>query len=173
MSNQISSGQSVPEDINVIIEIQQGSTPVKYEYDKVSSMIHVDRFIPTPMVYPVNYGFIPNTLAGDNDPIDALVVAPNPIIPGSVIRSRPIGVMLMEDESGNDEKILCVPHSKLTKLYDQIKSYKDLPELLLNQIEYYFTHYKDLEKAKWVKMKGWQDKKHAEELIKVAVKAYV
>lgn len=172
MSNQISSGKSVPQDINVIIEIQQGSTPVKYEYDKETSMMSVDRFVPTPMIYPVNYGFIPQTLAGDGDPLDALVITPNPIISGSVIRVRPIGVMMMEDESGNDEKILCVPHSKLTKLYDNVSSSADLPELILQQIEHYFTHYKDLEKEKWVKMNGWKDKKHAEEIILAAVKAY-
>lgn len=158
-------GKSAPWDINVVIEVAQGSTPVKYELDKDSGAVFVDRFLGTAMHYPCNYGFIPNTLGGDGDPLDVLVVSPLAVVPASVIRVRPVGVLMMEDEGGMDEKILAVPASKLTPLYNEIKSYKDLPELLIKQIGHFFEHYKDLEPGKWVKVKEWRDAEGAAVLI--------
>lgn len=158
-------GKSAPWDINVVIEVAQGSTPVKYELDKDSGAVFVDRFLGTAMHYPCNYGFIPNTLGGDGDPLDVLVVSPLAVVPASVIRVRPVGVLMMEDEGGMDEKILAVPVSKLTPLYNEIKSYKDLPELLIKQIGHFFEHYKDLEPGKWVKVKEWRDAEGAAVLI--------
>lgn len=163
--SKISVGKSTPWDINVVIEVAQGSTPVKYELDKDSGAVFVDRFLGTSMHYPCNYGFIPNTLGGDGDPLDVLVVSPLAVVPGSVMRARPVGVLMMEDEGGQDEKILAVPFSKLTPLYDNIKSYKDLPELLIKQIGHFFEHYKDLEPGKWVKVKEWRDGEGAAKLI--------
>ncbi|GGB59693.1 inorganic pyrophosphatase [Tistrella bauzanensis] len=165
----IAAGRAVPADINVVIEIPANSDPVKYELDKDSGAILVDRFMATPMFYPANYGFIPNTLSDDGDPVDVMVVTPYPIVPGSVIRARPIGVLKMEDESGMDEKILAVPHSKITVLYDNVQTYTDLPELLVRQIEHFFTRYKDLEKGKWVKIAGWGDVDTAKQLIEEGV----
>ena len=130
------------------------STPVKYEIDKASQSIWVDRFIATPMFYPANYGFIPNTLADDGDPLDVLFVTPYPVQPGSVIRSRPVGILDMSDEGGSDSKILAVPHDKLTTLYTEIKEPQDLGSLLLDQIAHFFENYKDLEAGKWVKVDG-------------------
>ena len=167
--SKISAGKSLPTDINVIIEVSQGSAPVKYEMDKDSGAIFVDRFIHTAMHYPCNYGFIPHTLSGDGDPADVLVISPLPVISGSVIRSRPIGVLLMEDESGQDEKILAVPVSKLHPMYDDVKTYKDLPEVVTAQIAHFFGHYKDLEKGKWVKILGWEGPEKAGQLIMEAV----
>lgn len=163
--SKIAVGKSAPWDINVVIEVAQGSTPVKYELDKDSGAVFVDRFLGTSMHYPCNYGFIPNTLGGDGDPLDVLVVSPLAVVPGSVIRVRPVGVLMMEDEGGMDEKILAVPVSKLTPLYDNIKTYKDLPELLIKQIGHFFEHYKDLEPGKWVKVKEWRDAEGAATLI--------
>jgi inorganic pyrophosphatase len=151
----ISSGRDVPNEINVIIEIPMHSEPVKYEVDKDSGVLFVDRFLSTPMFYPVNYGYIPNTLSEDGDPVDVLVVTPVPLINGSVIRCRVVGMLKMTDESGVDAKLLAVPITKLTKIYETIKTYQDLPQHLLNSLEHFFTHYKDLEEGKWVKVDGW------------------
>ena len=163
--SKIAVGKSAPWDINAVIEVAQGSTPVKYELDKDSGAVFVDRFLGTAMHYPCNYGFIPNTLGGDGDPLDVLVVSPLAVVPASVVRVRPVGVLMMEDEGGMDEKILAVPASKLTPLYENIKSYKDLPELLIKQIGHFFEHYKDLEPGKWVKVKEWRDAEGAATLI--------
>ncbi|CAJ0990860.1 inorganic diphosphatase [Pantoea sp. Nvir] len=160
--NQVLAGKKLPEDIYVIIEIPANAQPIKYEIDKNSGALFVDRFIPTAMFYPCNYGYINNTLALDGDPVDALVPTPYPLQPGSVIRCRPVGVLKMVDESGEDAKLLAVPHTKLTKDYDHIKEISDLPELLRAQITHFFEHYKNLEKGKWVKIKGWNDAKAAQ-----------
>lgn len=162
-------GKNPPNEIFAVIEVPVGSDPVKYEMDKESGAIFVDRFLQTSMQYPCNYGFIPHTLSGDGDPADVLVVGTQPVIPGSVVACRPIGVLLMEDESGTDEKILCVPTSKLNPFYDNIHSYTDLPEILLQRISHFFEHYKDLEKGKWVRIIGWMNEKKAKELIQEAM----
>lgn len=158
-------GNNAPHDINVIIEIPLGGQPIKYEVDKDSGAMFVDRFLHTAMHYPVNYGFVPHTLSNDGDPVDVMVVSQIGVTVGAVLRSRPIGVLLMEDESGKDEKILAVPHTKLHPYYDEVQSYKDLPTILLQQIEHFFTHYKDLEPGKWVKVTGWGDSQVAARLI--------
>ncbi len=152
---QIPAGKEVPDDINVIIEIPAQASPVKYELDKESGALVVDRFMATPMFYPANYGFVPHTLSEDGDPVDVLVVTPHPLLPGSVIRCRPVGMLKMTDESGVDAKIIAVPVDKLTPLYKDVRSTDDLPELLREQICHFFEHYKDLEKGKWVKVDGW------------------
>lgn len=163
--SKIPAGKDLPNDFNVIIEVAQGSAPVKYELDKDSSAIFVDRFMPTAMHYPANYGFVPHTLSDDGDPCDVLVIAPNPIVSGGVVRCRAIGVLLMEDESGMDEKILAVPVSKLTKMYEKVNSYTDLPEIQIKQITHFFESYKGLEEGKWVKVTGWADAAKAKSLI--------
>ena len=168
--SKISPGKDVPWDINVVIEIPQGSA-VKYEVDKASGAIFVDRFLFTPMAYPAAYGFIPGTLADDGDPADALVLAPGPVVPGAVIRARPIGMLRMEDESGQDEKIICVPHDKIHPLYTNVASVDDLPEITRQAIEHFFTRYKDLEPGKWVKITGWAGKEDAAEVIRTALAA--
>lgn len=145
-----------------------GSNPVKYELDKDSGALFVDRFLTTAMYYPCNYGFIPHTLSGDGDPADVLVVGSLPVVPNAVIKARPIGVLMMEDESGQDEKILAVPVTKLDPFYENIHSYEDLPEIFCKQISHFFEHYKDLEKGKWVKILGWEGKEKAEQLINEA-----
>lgn len=170
--SKITVGENPPFDINVIIEVPLGGEPIKYEMDKASGAMFVDRFLYTSMVYPCNYGFIPHTLSDDGDPTDVLVVGNRALMPGSVIRARPIGVLLMEDEAGMDEKIVAVPHPKLTKYYDNVDTYKDLPQVLQDRIPHFFAHYKDLEKEKWVKILGWESKEHAGELIQAAIKAY-
>ena len=162
--SKLSPGKDVPNDIFVVIEIPEGSQ-VKYEVDKDSGAIFVDRFLFTPMAYPAAYGFIPGTLAADGDPADALVLAPGPIVPGAVIRCRPIGMLQMEDESGQDEKIICVPHDKIHTLYKDVHSIDDLPEILRASIEHFFTRYKDLEPGKWVKVTGWATKEEAKKVI--------
>lgn len=167
--SKIPAGKKVPQDVNVVIEIPQGGHPVKYELDKASGAMFVDRFIHTSMVYPANYGFIPQTLSLDGDPVDVVVVCQFPVVPGSIIRSRPIGVMLMEDEGGKDEKIIAVPVDKLHPFYSQVKSYTDLPDILLEQIAHFFQHYKDLEKGKWVKISKWEDEKSAFNIIEEAI----
>ncbi|GAA5444042.1 MULTISPECIES: inorganic diphosphatase [Microbulbifer] len=159
--DKIPAGKDLPSDINVIIEIPANSDPIKYEVDKDSDAVFVDRFVATPMFYPANYGYVPQTLSEDGDPLDVLVVAPYPVMVGSVIRSRVIGVLKMTDESGVDAKLLAVPHTKLTKLYDHVQEIGDLPELLLKQIEHYFENYKALEAGKWVKVEGWADAEEA------------
>ena len=169
--SKIAPGKDVPNDINVVIEIPKGSK-VKYEVDKESGAVFVDRIVFTPMAYPAAYGFIPNTLAADGDPIDMLVLIPEAVVPGCVIRSRPIGVLKMEDESGMDEKVICVPHDKIHPLYSKIHEVSELPEIIRQEIEHFFTHYKDLEKGKWVKIQGWDNQAKACELIETAIKKY-
>lgn len=166
--SKISAGANPPEDINVIIEVPTG-VPVKYELDKESGAVFVDRFIATPMYYPCNYGFVPGTLSDDGDPADVLVVGEYPLEPGCVIRSRPVGVLIMEDEAGQDEKIIAVPHSKMTPMYNHVNDISDLPEHLLNQVRHFFEHYKDLEKGKWVKLKDFAPAAEANRLIMEAV----
>lgn len=163
--SKIPTGKNPPMDLNVIIEIPQNSDPVKYEVDKASGAIFVDRFLYTPMFYPVNYGFVPHTLSEDGDPVDVMILAPFPVVVGAVLRARPIGVLLMEDEQGQDEKILAVPISKQAPFYAEILNYTDLPEIQLQQIEHFFTHYKDLEPGKWVKISGWADAEAAAKAI--------
>ena len=165
----ISIGNTPPEDINVIIEVPVGGQPIKYEMDKDAGVLVVDRFLYTPMTYPGNYGFVPHTLSDDGDPIDVLVCNTRPLVPGCVINARPIGVMLMEDNSGQDEKIIAVPTHGLTKRYDGVKDYSDMPEITLKQIEHFFEHYKDLEPGKWVKIGGWQNVDTAKQLILEAI----
>lgn len=161
----ISIGKNPPEDINVIVEVPVGGQPIKYEMDKDAGTLIVDRFLYTPMTYPGNYGFVPHTLCEDGDPLDVLICNTRPLVPGCVINVRPIGVMLMEDDGGKDEKILAVPVPKLTRRYDKISNYTDLPEITLKQITHFFEHYKDLEPGKWVKIGGWQDVDVAKQLI--------
>ena len=152
----VPSGKNLPDDLNVIIEIPLNGDPIKYEVDKDSGAIFVDRMLGTAMHYPCNYGYVPHTLCGDGDPVDVLVIMPLALIPGSVVRCRPVGVLKMTDESGEDAKIVAVPHDKVTPLYQSVESVRDLPEITLNQIAHFFEHYKDLEKGKWVKIKGWE-----------------
>jgi inorganic pyrophosphatase len=168
----LSVGKNAPEIVNVIIENPMGGTPVKYEFDKESEMIFVDRIIHTAMYYPGNYGFIPHTLSDDGDPVDVLVLGQHQIMPGAVMAVRPIGVLLMEDESGGDEKIIAVPSDKLHPYYKDVKSYKDIQPIILEQIEHFFTHYKDLEKNKWVKIAGWDDENRAKALITEGIERY-
>ena len=158
-------GRNPPWDINAIIEIPLGGEPVKYELDKDSGAMFVDRFLHTAMFYPANYGFIPHTLSGDGDPCDVLVANTRAIVPGAVMSVRPVGVLLMEDEAGGDEKIIAVPSSKLTQRYDKIRNVGDLPEITVQQIQHFFEHYKDLEKGKWVKVLKWGDAAEAHKLI--------
>ena len=166
----LSIGREPPHDINVVIEIPQGSQ-VKYEVDKDSGAIVVDRFLFTPMAYPAAYGFIPGTLAEDGDPADALVLTPAAVVPGAVIRARPIGMLMMEDESGMDEKIICVPHDKIHPMFKTVHAIDDLPEITKAAIEHFFTRYKDLEPGKWVKVTGWADKAAAEAVIMKSIEA--
>lgn len=168
----IGPGKNAPEEINVVIEVPMGSDPVKYEFDKEAGAIMVDRFVQTAMFYPCNYGFVPCTLSKDGDPVDVLVVANYPIIPGAVIKVRPIGVLIMEDESGQDEKVLAVPTTKLDPYYSNIKSYQDLPEVFINRIKHFFENYKALEKGKWVKVSGWQDETSAKSIISEGINFY-
>src|SRR5215467_7777935 len=163
-------GINPPHDINVIIEVPIGGEPIKYELDKPSGILVVDRFLYTSMRYPGNYGFIPHTLSDDGDPCDVLIVNTRAIIPGAVMSVRPVGVLFMEDEAGGDEKILAVPSSKLTQRYDKIRSYSDLPEITLQQIQHFFEHYKDLEKGKWVKVLRWGSPEDAHRLIEDGIK---
>jgi inorganic pyrophosphatase len=161
----IAIGRNPPDDINVIIEVPVGGEPIKYEMDKAAGTLVVDRFLYTPMRYPGNYGFVPHTLCGDGDPIDVLCASTRALVPGCVINCRPIGVLVMEDEAGTDEKILAVPSSKLTRRYEKVVSYRDMPAITLEQIEHFFTHYKDLESGKWVKIVEWGDEQIARRLI--------
>ena len=153
--DQVKAGKDVPNDINVIIEISANGDPIKFEVDKDSDCVFVDRFMGTAIHYPCNYGYVPHTIAGDGDPVDVLVVTPFPLPPGSVIRCRPVGLLKMQDESGEDAKVIAVPVSKLTPLYNNVETTDDLPELLMKQIQHFFEHYKDLEPGKWVKILGW------------------
>lgn len=168
----ISAGENPPNDINVLIEVPLGGEPIKYEIDKASGAMFVDRFLYTSMRYPCNYGFIPKTLSEDGDATDVLVVGQRALMPGCVVRARPVGVLLMEDEAGIDEKIVAVPHQKLTRYYDQVETYRDLPQVLQDRIPHFFAHYKDLEPNKWVKITGWGDADKARDLIQAGVDAY-
>lgn len=163
--SKISIGKNAPDEVNTIIENTVGGLPVKYELDKSSGAIFVDRFLHTPMFYPGNYGFIPHTLSGDNDPVDVIVIGHLPVIPGAVMPVRPVGVLLMEDDGGIDEKIVAVPSDKLYPYYKDVKDYTDLQQIVRDQIEHFFTHYKDLESGKWSKILGWGDAAKAKELI--------
>jgi inorganic pyrophosphatase len=165
----IAIGNNPPLDINVIIEVPVGGEPIKYEMDKASGTLFVDRFLYTPMHYPGNYGFVPHTLSADGDPIDVLVCNTRALVPGAVINCRPVGVLVMEDECGGDEKIVAVPSRKLTKRYDKIENYSDLPEISVQQIEHFFSHYKDLEPGKWAKIGHWGDAAEAQKLILQAI----
>jgi inorganic pyrophosphatase len=168
----VPTGKDVPNDINVIIEIPMNSEPVKYEVDKESGAIFVDRVLTTPMRYPCNYGYIPHTLSGDGDPADVLVVMPLPLIPGSVIRCRPIGMLKMTDEAGEDTKLIAVPITKVFSGYANVQSIHELQDLMLGRIGHFFEHYKDLEPGKWVKVEGWAEADAAREEILRCVKRY-
>ncbi len=170
--NSVPAGKDIPNDIYVVIEIPANSSPVKYEIDKDSDSLFVDRFMTAPMFYPANYGYINNTLADDGDALDVLVVTPYPVLSGSVIRCRPIGVLNMTDEAGEDAKLVAVPHDKLTKEYRDVQEISDLPELLINQIKHFFENYKTLEEGKWVKVEDWADSTAAKKAIEVSAKAY-
>lgn len=170
--NQVTSGKNLPNEINVIIEIPMNSGPVKYEVDKSAGVLRVDRFMTSTMCYPANYGYVPHTLSLDGDPVDVLVVAPVPLLSGSVISCRPIGMLEMTDESGQDAKILAVPTTKITKLYQDIQTIEDLPAQLKQSIEHFFKHYKDLEEGKWVKIEGWKGLEAAHAEINDGVKRY-
>lgn len=170
--SQIPAGKDLPNDIFVAIEIPANSSPIKYEIEKDYDALMVDRFMATPMFYPANYGYIPNTLSEDGDALDVLVVTPYPVAPGSVIRSRPVGILNMSDEAGQDAKLIAVPHDKLTTIYKDVQEYTDLPELLIKQIEHFFENYKDLEKGKWVKVDGWAGADAARAEITKAAAAY-
>ena len=168
----ISIGKNAPHQVNVIIEVPMNSDPVKYEMDKDSGAIMVDRFLATPMYYPCNYGFIPHTLSEDGDPIDVLVISDYPIIPGAVIATRPVAVLVMEDEKGMDEKIIAVPDIKLNSSYENIDSSTEVPDHIKNKISHFFERYKDLEKNKWVKIKSFEDKEKAISLIEEATQRH-
>jgi inorganic pyrophosphatase len=163
--DKIAAGRNVPDDVNVIVEVPVGGEPIKYELDKESGTLVVDRFLYTSMRYPGNYGFIPHTLSGDGDPVDVLIANSRAIAPGAVISVRPVGVLLMEDNAGKDEKIIAVPSQHISQRFDGITNYKDLPEITLNQIEHFFAHYKDLEPGKWVKIVRWGDAAEARQMI--------
>lgn len=170
--SKIPAGSNPPEDINVVIEVPQHADPIKYELDKESGAVFVDRFMHTAMHYPCNYGFVPNTLSDDGDPVDVLVVSQFPLIPGCVIPCRPVGVLQMEDEAGMDAKVLAVPVSKLKPVYDNVNGPEDLPSFLTDQIKHFFEHYKDLEKNKWVKVTGWGDADDAKKEIVDSIARY-
>jgi len=153
--DKVSPGKKIPESFNVIIEIPMNADPVKYEVDKETGCLFVDRFMGTAMHYPCNYGYIPKTIAGDGDPVDVLVITPFALVPGSVASCRAIGMLEMEDEGGQDAKLLAVPEDKILPIYKHLQKPEDVNELLLAQIQHFFEHYKDLEKGKWVKVKGW------------------
>jgi inorganic pyrophosphatase len=167
--NKIPIGRNPPWEVNVIIEVPLGGDPVKYEMDKASGAMFVDRFLHSAMFYPCNYGFIPHTLAADGDPADVLVAGRVPVVPGAVVRSRPIGALIMEDEAGEDEKILAVPVDDLHPFYTNISSYRGLPKIVLDQIAHFFEHYKDLEPDKWVKITRWAEPEEACRLIDAAI----
>jgi inorganic pyrophosphatase len=167
--NAIKIGSNPPHDVNVVIEVPIGGEPIKYEIDKEAGALVVDRFLYTAMRYPGNYGFIPHTLSDDGDPCDVVVANTRAIVPGAVMSCRVVGVLLMQDESGGDEKIIAVPSAKLTKRYENIHDYTDLPEITLQQIEHFFTHYKDLEPNKWVKIIRWGNAEEARKIVSEAI----
>ncbi|GAC15531.1 inorganic diphosphatase [Aliiglaciecola lipolytica] len=170
--NAVPAGKNLPDEVNVIIEIPAHADPVKYEVDKESGAIFVDRFMATCMHYPTNYGYVPHTLSLDGDPVDVLVITPFPLMAGSVIRCRPVGVLKMTDESGEDAKVLAVPADKLSTIYRGISEIDQIPELTKQQIEHFFAHYKDLEPNKWVKIEGWGNREEAKAEIVDSVKRY-
>jgi inorganic pyrophosphatase len=165
----IAIGRNPPKEVNVIVEVPVGGEPIKYEMDKKAGTLVVDRFLYTSMRYPGNYGFIPHTLSDDGDPIDVLIANQRGIVPGAVIAVRPVGVLKMQDEAGGDEKIIAVPVPRLTRRYENVQNYTQLPEITLQQIEHFFAHYKDLEGGKWVKVLGWGDVSEAEQMIVDAI----
>jgi inorganic pyrophosphatase len=168
----IAVGRSPPDEVNVIVEVPVGGEPIKYEMDKVSGALVVDRFLYTAMRYPGNYGFIPKTLSDDGDPCDVLIANQRSIIPGAVVAVRPVGVLKMQDEAGGDEKIIAVPVTRLTRRYEQVQNYTDLPQITLQQVQHFFQHYKDLESSKWVRMLGWADAAEARRLITLSMERY-
>lgn len=170
--SKIPAGKNAPEEVNVVIEVPQHADPIKYELDKDSGAVFVDRFMHTAMHYPCNYGFVPNTLSDDGDPVDVLVVSDFALVPGSVIKCRPIAVLQMEDEAGMDAKVLAVPITKLTPVYKDVHGPDDLPKFLLDQIEHFFEHYKDLEANKWVKVTGWAGAAAAKKEVMDSIAAY-
>lgn len=170
--DKIKPGKNIPEEVNVIIEIPAHSDPVKYEVDKETGALFVDRFMSTAMYYPANYGYVPQTLSLDGDPVDALVLTEIPLLPGSVIRARPIGMLKMEDEAGIDAKILMVPITKISKAYSNIQTFADIPRSTLLTIEHFFAHYKDLEEGKWVKIQGWDSPEAATKEIMESIDRY-
>lgn len=161
----VTAGPNPPKDIHAVIEIPLGGVPVKYEIDKKSGALYVDRFLHTAMFYPGNYGFIPQTLSTDGDPMDVMVVSQVPVVPGAIIRCRPVGALIMQDEAGGDEKILAVPVDKLNPFYTDIRDYRDLPPIICEQIAHFFQHYKDLEKGKWVTIVRWVDAEDAARMV--------
>jgi inorganic pyrophosphatase len=166
---EIPTGKNPPNNVNVIIEVPTGGEPVKYEFDKASGALFVDRILHTPMRYPANYGFIPHTLSPDGDPLDALVVARSPFMPGSVVRARPIAVLNLEDEHGGDEKVVCVPDTATFPYYSDVREKEDMPDIVFAQIEHFFTHYKDLEAEKWVRIGKWGNAEEARRIIIEAI----
>ena len=162
-------GSNPPDDVNVIVEVPVGGQPIKYEMDKEAGVLVVDRFLYTPMTYPGNYGFVPHTLSEDGDPIDVLVCNTRQLVPGCVINVRPIGALMMEDDSGMDEKIVAVPSPHLTRRYENVHEVADLPPITLQQIQHFFEHYKDLEPGKWVKIGDWRDAATARDMIRKAI----
>jgi inorganic pyrophosphatase len=162
-------GRDPPAEVNVVVEVPVGGPPIKYEMDKSAGALYVDRFLYTAMRYPGNYGFIPHTLSGDGDPCDVLVANQRGIIPGAILAVRPVGVLRMQDEAGGDEKILAVPASRLTRRYDRVSNYTDLPESTIRQVQHFFEHYKDLEPGKWVRVLGWGDAREAQTYILEAI----
>ena len=166
---QVSAGRNPPTDLHALIEIPVGGTPVKYELDKRSGAMFVDRFLHTAMFYPGNYGFIPQTLSEDGDPIDVLVIAPVAVASGAIIRCRPVGALLMEDNAGLDEKVIAVPVDDLHPFYSGIEEYTDLPQIMRDQIAHFFNHYKDLEHGKWTEIGAWVDAKKSQDLIMAAI----
>ena len=170
--DRVDSGRDLANDVNVIIEIPMNADPIKYEIDKETGALFVDRFVSTAMHYPCNYGYVPNTLSDDGDPVDVLVITPFALMPGVVVRCRPIGLLKMADEAGGDTKLLAVPIDKLTPLYRSIQTARDLPEMTLSQITHFFAHYKDLEPGKWVKVEGWGGPEEAKKEIQDGVKRF-
>ena len=168
----VSAGKNPPDEINVVIEIPKDSEPVKYEVDKDTGAIFVDRILSTPMRYPCNYGYVPQTLGGDGDPIDVLVVLPLSLVPGAVIRCRPVGVLKMSDEAGSDEKLLAVPVAKVFNGYTHVEHLHQVSPHWLERIGHFFEHYKDLEKGKWVKVEGWGDAAEAKQILAEAIERY-
>ena len=171
--DRVGPGRDLPNDFNVIIEIPMNADPIKYEVDKETGAVFVDRFMSTSMHYPCNYGYVPKTLSGDGDPVDVLVLSPVPLITGVVLQCRPIGMLKMSDEAGDDTKLLAVPVDKLSSLYRNITTPRDLPELVLSQIAHFFQHYKDLEPGKWVRIGGWVGPEEAKAEIMAGVAAYL